>query len=352
MPGPPDTMRLALVTPHYFPSVGGNSVTVQRIESGLRDQGVAVRVFSLDREDAEVIRAGLLRYRPDAVHGFHATKTGPLVLQATGALGIPAVITITGTDVNLDLLDPGHRPTVLRVLRAAQAIVVFHESIRDRVLGEAPEVGPSIRVIGQTVQCHEAHYDLRGKLGLDRRDFVVFQPAGIRRVKNIPSVLPPLITLHGRHAHLRYVLAGPVIEPAEAARLDALLRDLPWAFSLGTVTHEEVCAILPQVEVVVNSSLSEGGMSNAVLEAMSKGVPVLASDIEGNRSVIVDGQDGFLFGSEAEFVEKVERLVDDPALRYALGRRAARKIATEFPLEGEIGGYLALYRSLVAGEGG
>jgi glycosyltransferase involved in cell wall biosynthesis len=345
-------MRLALVTPHYFPSVRGNSVTVQRIESGLRDQGMTVQVFSLDQEVPDAILAGLQRLRPEVVHGFHATKTGPLVLQAATALGIPAAVTITGTDVNLDLLDARHRPTVLGVLQAARAIVVFHESIRDRIQGEVPEVGPRIRVIGQTVQCDEARYDLRGKLGLDPRDFVVFQPAGIRRVKNIPSVIPPLATLQERHAHLRYVLAGPVIEPAEAALVKELLDRLPWAFYLGTATHEEICAILPQVEVVLNSSLSEGGMSNAVLEAMSKGVPVLASDIEGNRSVIVDGQDGFLYGSAAEFVEKLERLLDDAALRYAFGRRGKQKIATQFPLEGEIGGYLALYQSLVAGEGG
>lgn len=345
-------MRLALVTPHYFPSVRGNSVTVQRIESGLRDQGVTIQVFSLDQESPDAILAGLQRFRPDAIHGFHATRAGPPAVQAARSLGIPVVITLTGTDVNLDLLDAERRPTVLLVLRAAQAIVVFHETMRDKVQGEAPDVGPRIRVIGQTVQCHEARYDLRGKLGLEPRDLVVFQPAGIRRVKNIPSVIPPLRRLQERHPHLRYVLAGPMIEPAEAARVEELLRDLPWAFYLGTVMHEEICAILPQVEVVVSSSLSEGGMSNAVLEAMSKGVPVVASDIDGHRSIIVDGQDGFLFGSEAEFVEKVGRLLEDVALRYALGLRAKQKIGAQFKLEGEIDGYLALYRSLVAGEGG
>jgi hypothetical protein len=53
-------MILALVTPHYFPSVRGNSVTVQRIESGLRDEGVGVSVFSLDRQG---IRADVRRLR-------------------------------------------------------------------------------------------------------------------------------------------------------------------------------------------------------------------------------------------------------------------------------------------------
>lgn len=92
-------------------------------------------------------------------------------------------------------------------------------------------------------------------------------------------------------------------------------------------------------------------MSNAVLEAMSKGVPVLASDIEGNRSVIADGEDGFLFGTAEEFLGKAERLLDDPALRAVMGRRARVKIATQFRLEGEIGKYLDVYRGLTTGKG-
>lgn len=344
-------MILAIVTPFYFPSVRGNSITVQRIESGLRDQGVTVQVFSLDRQDRDAIVAGLRGLRPQVVHGFHATATGPLVVQTAGELGIPAVMTLTGTDVNQDLFDAARRATVLAVLAAAQAIVVFHEAVRDKLLPEVPALAPRVHVIGQTVRCDEERYDLRSKLHLDRRDFVAFQPAGIRRVKNIPAVIPPLAALRRRYPQLRYVLAGPIIEPEEGERVQLMLRGRPWAFYLGAVSHEEICAALPQVEVVLNSSLSEGGMSNAVLEAMSKGVPVLASDIEGNRTVIVDGEDGFLFRSEAEFVEKMERLLTDPALRYGLGRRAMRKIETRFPLEGEIGGYLALYRSLAAAGG-
>jgi glycosyltransferase involved in cell wall biosynthesis len=344
-------MILAILTPYYFPSVRGNSITVQRIESGLRDQGVTVQVYSLDRLDRDEIRAALNRVRPHVLHGFHATATGPLLVAAARDLAIPTVMTLTGTDVNLDLFDPKRRPMVLEVLEAARAIVVFHETIRAKVVREAPAAASRIRVIGQTVQCHEKQYELRVKLGLSPRDFVILQPAGIRRVKNIPFVIPALACLAGRHPHLRYVLAGPVLETEEGERVLDLLEGLPWAFYVGALTHDEICAALPQVDLVVNSSLSEGGMANAVLEAMSKGIPVLASDIEGNRSVIVDGQDGFLYRSEADLLDKVERLLDDVALRYAMGRRAKEKIRSHFRLEGEIGGYLNLYRALAAGEG-
>jgi glycosyltransferase involved in cell wall biosynthesis len=340
-------MILALVTPFYFPSVRGNSITVQRIESGLQDQGVEVRVFSLDRQDRAAILAGLRRLRPDLVHGFHATATGPLAAEAAEALGVPVVITLTGTDVNLDLFDPARRPSLLGALGAARVIVAFHATIADRIRHEVPAVAGKLRVIGQAVLCDGSRYDLRAAADLHPGDVVFFQPAGIRRVKNIPAAIPPLTQLHERHPSLRYVLAGPVIEPEEASRVTAMLTRCPWAAYLGALDHDQICASLSAVEVVINSSLSEGGMSNAILEAMSKGVPVLASDIDGNRSIIVDGEDGFLFGSEADFVEKGDRLIRDPGVRSLLGRRAQRKIAAQFRLEGEIGKYLALYRSLL-----
>ena len=342
----------ALVTPYYFPSVRGNSITVQRIESGLRDQGMEVKVFSLDRQDRGAIVAALAEARPDVVHGFHATASGPLVSEVARLLDIPSAITVTGTDVNEDLFDPVRRPLVREVLEAVEAVVVFHEAIGEKIRRDVPAAFDKIHVIGQAVLCDESRFDLRGAVGLHPGDFVFFQPAGLRRVKNIPAVIPWLTALQERHPDLRYVLAGPVIESDEAARIAGMLRGLPWATYLGVVEHEQICAGLSAVQVVINSSLSEGGMSNAVLEAMGKGVPVLASDIEGNRSVITDGEDGFLFASAAEFQAKAERLLEDPALRVVMGNRARMKIAAHFRLEGEIDRYLALYRGLVAARGG
>ncbi len=344
-------MRLAIVTPFYFPSVRGNSITVQRIESGLRDQGLAVRVWSLEHGTPpdESLR-DLEEFKPGLVHGFHATASGRLVVDAAGQLGIPSILTVTGTDVNNDLFDQERRAGVIDVLRQATRIVVFHDVMRAKIVGELPEVESRIRVIGQTVRCPETPFDFRGRLGFGADDLIFFIPAGVRRVKNVTFCLKPLEALKARYPQIKAVFVGPVIEVEEGVHLQEAVKGRPWAFYLGPVSHEEMCAMLKSVDVVINSSLSEGGMANSILEAMSRGRAVLVSDIEGNRTVVRDGIDGFLFGSEAEFSEKAERLIRDHNLRHELGRKGKEKIEREFSLEGEIQEYLQLYEQALGAE--
>lgn len=341
-------MRLGIVTPFYFPSVRGNSITVQRIESGVRDQGVIVRVWSLENGilPGEILQA-LEEFTPDLVHGFHASSSGQVVTDAAFRLGIPSILTVTGTDVNTDLFDPYRRTEIMNVLRRATRIVVFHDVMRVKLVGELPEVEHRIRVIGQTVRCQEAPFDLRHHLGLQPDDLIFCIPSGIRRIKDVTFCLKPLDALRIRYPQVKAVFVGPIIEAAEGARLQELLRDYPWAFYLGPVPHEQLCAMLTSVDVVINSSLSEGGMANSILEAMSRGRAVLARDIEGNRSVVQDGIDGLLFGSEEEFSHKTERLIREPSLRHALGKSGKEKIEREFSREEEIQDYLQLYQEAI-----
>ncbi|MDE2321849.1 MAG: glycosyltransferase family 4 protein, partial [candidate division NC10 bacterium] len=199
----------------------------------------------------------------------------------------------------------------------------------------------------QTVRCQETSFDLRHHLDLTPDDLIFFIPSGIRRVKNVTFCLKPLDSLRIRYPQVKAVFVGPVIEAAEGARLWEALRDYPWAFYLGPVPHEQICAMLTSVDVVINSSLSEGGMANSILEAMSRGRAVLASDIEGNRSVVRDGIDGLLFASETEFADKAERLIREPGLRHELGRNGQEKIEREFSGEREIHDYLRLYQEAI-----
>ena len=68
------------------------------------------------------------------------------------------------------------------------------------------------------------------------------------------------------------------------------------------------------------------------IQFMACGVPVVASAVGVNREIIADGVNGFLASSEDEWVEKLTRLADDPALRRRMGEAGRQTIEERYSL--------------------
>jgi glycosyltransferase involved in cell wall biosynthesis len=90
------------------------------------------------------------------------------------------------------------------------------------------------------------------------------------------------------------------------------------------------------------------GQSNAILEAMSAGIPVIATDIPGNRDLVIDSETGYLVpvGERFEFTRRTHWLLDDESLRRRLGDAGSERVATEFTVEKMVGRHAELYREL------
>jgi glycosyltransferase involved in cell wall biosynthesis len=90
------------------------------------------------------------------------------------------------------------------------------------------------------------------------------------------------------------------------------------------------------------------GQSNAVLEAMIAGLPVIATDIPGNRDLVIDGETGYLIpvGERFEFTRRTHWLLDDESLRKQLGEAGRQRALTEFSVAQMITRHVELYSSL------
>ncbi len=90
--------------------------------------------------------------------------------------------------------------------------------------------------------------------------------------------------------------------------------------------------------------------SLVVVEALSSGCPVVASDIPGIRSRIVDGRDGYLFqsGSSNDLKEKLEKvLLLSPEQRNAMGERGRAKMKAAYGIEEHIKKLEEIYQGIV-----
>jgi glycosyltransferase involved in cell wall biosynthesis len=86
--------------------------------------------------------------------------------------------------------------------------------------------------------------------------------------------------------------------------------------------------VLAAIDIGVLTSDSEG-LSNAIMEYMVCGHPTVASDIPGNRELIVHNENGLLFkkGDAVDLAEKLAVLINDPHARTAMGKHAMADIA-------------------------
>jgi L-malate glycosyltransferase len=344
----PMPARVAILTPFGPTSVRGNAVTVTRIARGLADHGVELRAWDLSAGTGETVEAEIAAYRPSLVHAFHAYRSGPLALRVARRSEIPLVVTCTGTDANDDLFDAERAPVVRRVLLDAARVTVFHASIADRILAAVPALGGRLVEIPQSVSLPTGEsFDLRARWPLPPKMTLFVLPAGIRAVKNPAFPLAPLGRLVAAIPEIRLLFAGPVLDTVVAAALLDSLAGLAWARHVGAVPHAQMGSLLSQADIVLNCSVSEGGMANSVLEALWLGRAVLASDIEGNRSLIEDGRTGLLFRDEIEFERLAGMLARDPELRARLGRAGRELVSQRYPPEREISGYRQVYREVL-----
>jgi glycosyltransferase involved in cell wall biosynthesis len=120
----------------------------------------------------------------------------------------------------------------------------------------------------------------------------------------------------------------------------------PQVLFAGAVPHEEVPVWLSAADLFVLPTLDEG-CSNALLEALACGLPVVTSDRPFNRAVVDESMALLVEPSDpAALGAAIATLVERPSLRASLGA-AARAHAAAFRLERRAARILALLDGVV-----
>ncbi len=366
-------MRVALVLPYVPEANRGNSTAARRLARGLAAAGAAVEMASLEALGVPFGPAGvdaarrrlvpaLASFRPDVVHALHGYRSGPAGVAAARALGAALVVGLRGTDVSVDLKDPGRRDDLLAALEAADAVVAFADFMLAPVLAARPALAPRSAVVphGVAGRFFMGNGDGAGSLpsGLPRRPpggALFLLPANLRAIKAPDLAVAGLDPVAATRPGVRLAIAGPILDPAIAARLAVAVAIRPWATLLGEVRHADMPALFRAADVVLNTSRAEG-MSNAVLEAMAGGRAVLLSNIPAHRALIEPEVSGLLFDRSgpdggAALARQAARLADDPALRARLGERAAARARTNHTVAEEARRMLAVYEAAMARRG-
>jgi len=146
---------------------------------------------------------------------------------------------------------------------------------------------------------------------------------------------------------LRLVMVGdgPLRADAAAILAKAGVADLAWLPG----ERSDVPEVMRSLDCFVLPSLAEG-ISNTILEAMSSGLPVVATDVGGNGDLIEAGVTGLLVraGDPQRLGDAILSLAADAERALAIGCAARRRVEREFSLSVMVGAYQALYERLLA----
>jgi glycosyltransferase involved in cell wall biosynthesis len=283
------------------------------------------------------------RLRPDIVH-LNSSKAGVLGRLAGALARVPVRIftahgwafkATTGTGARLYLVAD-------RLVRPLTTMVVC-VSETERRAGLAARVCTvdNSTVIANAVEVGELARDVTGH---DPRAPLIVSVGRLAEPKDFSTLVSALSRLDAGTTRLRILGDGPLRE-ALAAQIEGLGLDGSVELA-GEVT--DVGRHLDEADVFVLSSRSEG-MPISVLEAMSAGLPVVATDVGGLSEVVVDGTTGFLVpaGDADALASRLHALIVDPDLRTRFGDSGHSRARDLFSLPGWRERHRQLYRSLL-----
>lgn len=299
------------------------------------------------RELAAFIR----EQRFDVVHS-HNWATMFYGVLAGRMAGVPVVLHGEHGRNDIDRESISWKRDVLAALlaRLATRVVAVNEAI-------AADIAPRWRLGQDHIVCLPNGVDLaRFHPPPDARqptgEFIVGTVARFDGIKNLPCLIRGFERLHAANPALkkRLVLVGhgplwnEIRQQADSSSVAGLVE------FVGETDRPQDW--YRRFDVFANTSFSEG-MSNSILEAMACGVPIVASDIEGNRCWLQEERNALFFRSndDERLAAHLQRLALDPRLVGRMSRENAERVRAEYDNRSFLERYGALYEHLLAAAG-
>ena len=236
-------------------------MTALRWQGFLEELGYSVEVTeSWSGEDVGVLIA------------LHAFRSHQSIVQFKKRYpSRPIVLILTGTDLYRDMQNHSE---VLQSMEMADQLIVLQSSALD-------SIPPSLRYKAQVIY-QSVEIDLTDPIA--KEDFLVSVIGHLREEKDPFCVARSLPLLPSdSKINIKHLGQAMNSQMEDLARnFNATLDRYQW---IGEVSHTDALRLLSQSRLMIISSLMEGG-AHVVSEAIALGIPVIASDIPGNRGLL------------------------------------------------------------------
>ena len=371
--------RVAMVIQRYLPHRGGAEMQLHQLAPRLEALGYETCILTRHEK-------GLAQYEViDGLPVHRLPSIGPK--QLAGAMfTISAVSKLSHLHPDLvhahELLTPSsiallskrtnHHPVLVKVLRGGGRGDIYKLKKRllwksyfqnlkhnvDGFLVISQEIDAELAALGvpkekriflpngvDTERCvpvsEERKRKLRGELSLPLEALIVAYVGRLVPEKRVDHLLKLWHEIQSKHTNARLLIVG---EGSEERRLREM-------YVNGTQFTGQVSDAVPYLQAAdlfVLPSSTEG-LSNSMLEAMSCGLPVLATTVGGASDVIEHGVSGYLIPPDDldSLQSGLQTLLADGTLRFRLGSNARARILSDFSLDTVAERLASLYDRLI-----
>ncbi len=283
----------------------------------------------------------------DLSHSFFTVPCGFISLLLKWKFKIPYIVSLRGSDV------PGYSdrftfiykligPLFKLIWSKADAVVSNSEGLKKLALETSRNQKIGVVYNGIDTGIFKPKESLR-----PNEKFII--TAGASRItarKGLKYIILALSKLIPEFPQISFRVLGDGNERKNLEELSKELKVEKNVEFVGRVPREKTPSYYQEASLFVLPSLNEG-MSNAMLEALASGLPIIATDTGGTKELLKDGENGFIIKMKDsdDIAEKIKKLIGNNELREKMGAKS-RKIAENMSWKKIAEEYFNLYNNI------
>ena len=279
----------------------------------------------------------------DLVHAFFGLPTGWLCYRTANRL--PYIISLRGSDVpgghaRLQLEYKLLGPLLKRIWTRASALVACSEGLKARALRFLPSA--NIDIIPNGIDLDKFHPGSSRELSGELKLLTVGRLSVTKRFEMLVEAVE-ILSKQGKNVRLTISGGGGLLDELRNLVEQKKLTDI--INLTGRIESEKMPDVYGAHDMFVSASMQEG-MSNAMLEAMASGLPIITTRCEGVDELISDN--GIVVGKDSAeaLAEAINNLAENKQA-YSSMCALARRRAENFDWDKVADGYVKLYQRVL-----
>jgi N-acetyl-alpha-D-glucosaminyl L-malate synthase BshA len=288
------------------------------------------------------------RHYLDLLHVHYSIPHATAAYMSKQITGKPYVVTLHGSDVTILGSDPAYEPVNTYSVESADAVTAVSRFMAEEAKNNLG-IEHEIRVIPNFVDTElykpDACIDPERA---ESKDIVVGHVSNFRPVKRIEDLIYAMCVVTKKAPGVRLILVG---DGPERHRIERLIDKLDLRHSILLDGYRsDIPERLKCMDTLVLCSETESAPLT-ILEAMSSGLPVVATNVGGIPEMVEHGRNGFLVPLKhpEDIAERLLELNADREKMRRMGEHARETVLERYTTDKVVGQYLEVYEKVTSG---